>query len=261
MKKAFTLAEVFSPLCLNYRKNGFTLAEVLITLGIIGVVAAITMPVVIQKHQEKELAVRIRKLYADVSNALRLSQVEVDGDIDYSSIFNPNNTNLESAIAFSKYFNGAEVCENWQDKKCANLVHRLKYSKRYEGGTGKAKDSLITYPAVVLNNGAMLYIYQANMPDCYSHVVTQKHDEQGNVLFDENGNPIVAEYDSYFCALIYFDVNGPKPPNRFGQDASRLLINKTNILPSAQPYEGSETLKNVLSGIDKFVYDDYKVGE
>lgn len=34
-------------------KNGFTLAEVLITLGIIGVVAAMTLPVLIQKHKMK----------------------------------------------------------------------------------------------------------------------------------------------------------------------------------------------------------------
>ena len=35
-------------------KKGFTLAEVLITLGIIGVVAAMTLPTLIAKHQEKE---------------------------------------------------------------------------------------------------------------------------------------------------------------------------------------------------------------
>lgn len=45
-------------------KNGFTLAEVLITLGIIGVVAAMTMPTLIQKNQDKELISRIKKTYS-----------------------------------------------------------------------------------------------------------------------------------------------------------------------------------------------------
>ena len=35
------------------RYKGFTLAEVLITLGVIGVVAAMTLPTLIQEHREK----------------------------------------------------------------------------------------------------------------------------------------------------------------------------------------------------------------
>lgn len=240
--------------------KAFTLAEVLITLGIIGVVAALTMPSLIQKHKEKELAVGIRKLYADINNALRLSQVESDGDIDYSTVFNPNNTNYESAIAFAKYFNGAKVCKD--RNACKDLYHRIKYSKRYVAGTGKAVDSNLGNPAIILNNGAMLYISQTTSPDCNADVPNAiKHDSQGNILYDENGKPQTYYYRDRVCALIYFDVNGPKPPNRFGQDASRLIIEKTQIKPSAQPYEGVETLKNILAGNDKFIYEDYAVGE
>ena len=39
--------------CPNKRLFGFTLAEVLITLGIIGVVVAVTLPTLIQKYQKK----------------------------------------------------------------------------------------------------------------------------------------------------------------------------------------------------------------
>lgn len=41
-------------------KKGFTLAEVLITLGIIGVVAAMTMPSLIQNYRKKEATTRIK---------------------------------------------------------------------------------------------------------------------------------------------------------------------------------------------------------
>ena len=45
-------------------KNAFTLAEVLITLGIIGVVAAMTMPSLIASHKEKETVSKLKKVYS-----------------------------------------------------------------------------------------------------------------------------------------------------------------------------------------------------
>lgn len=48
---------------------GFTLAEVLITLGIIGIVAALTIPGIIQKQQEKTVIVRLKKAYSALSQA------------------------------------------------------------------------------------------------------------------------------------------------------------------------------------------------
>ena len=53
---SFNLTETdYSPLTAHHslKKSAFTLAEVLITLGIIGVVAAITLPSLIQKYQKK----------------------------------------------------------------------------------------------------------------------------------------------------------------------------------------------------------------
>ena len=44
-------------------KKGFTLAEVLITLAIIGVVAALTIPAVIHKYQQQELYTRFIETY------------------------------------------------------------------------------------------------------------------------------------------------------------------------------------------------------
>lgn len=41
---------------------GFTLAEVLITLGIIGIAASMTMPSLIQNHKEKETVAKLKKL-------------------------------------------------------------------------------------------------------------------------------------------------------------------------------------------------------
>ncbi len=52
----------------SYNK-AFTLAEVLITLAIIGVVAAMTMPSLIQKYQEQKRVTQLKKAYAVMQNA------------------------------------------------------------------------------------------------------------------------------------------------------------------------------------------------
>ena len=49
----------------------FTLAEVLITLGIIGVVAAMTLPSLIQNYQKKALATQTQKFYSTMSQAVK----------------------------------------------------------------------------------------------------------------------------------------------------------------------------------------------
>lgn len=51
------------------KRFAFTLAEVLITLGIIGVVAAMTLPVLIENHQKKVVASKLAKFYSIMSQA------------------------------------------------------------------------------------------------------------------------------------------------------------------------------------------------
>ena len=53
----------------SHRKKGFTLAEVLVTLGIIGVIAAMTIPSLVKSFEEKSNNTRAKKAYSAVSNA------------------------------------------------------------------------------------------------------------------------------------------------------------------------------------------------
>ena len=57
-------------------KSGFTLAEVLITLGIIGVVAAMTIPTLIERYKEQELVTRWFKFYSLLQQAIKLAEEE-----------------------------------------------------------------------------------------------------------------------------------------------------------------------------------------
>ena len=62
--------------------KGFTLAEILITLGIIGVVAAITIPGLITNYQKRSTATQLKKAYSLLVNASR--QAIADDDLTYN---------------------------------------------------------------------------------------------------------------------------------------------------------------------------------
>ncbi len=57
-------------------KKAFTLAEVLITLGIIGVVAALTIPTVIASYRKQEASARTKKFYSTIQQAFIMSESE-----------------------------------------------------------------------------------------------------------------------------------------------------------------------------------------
>ena len=77
--------------CDKYRRVAFTLAEVLITLGIIGVVAAITLPTLIQNYQKTLWVNQLKKVYSTLNNGVR--QMIVDqgcSDITCTNFWNNN---------------------------------------------------------------------------------------------------------------------------------------------------------------------------
>jgi prepilin-type N-terminal cleavage/methylation domain-containing protein len=66
---------------MRIKTKAFTLAEVLITLGIIGVVAAMTLPTLIQNHKNRELQTQFKKSYSTLSQILQKVVTEEYGGI------------------------------------------------------------------------------------------------------------------------------------------------------------------------------------
>lgn len=64
------------------KNSAFTLAEVLITLGIIGIIAALTMPALIANHRKKLVGIRLKKFYSSINQAIKMAEVK-NGDILY----------------------------------------------------------------------------------------------------------------------------------------------------------------------------------
>lgn len=79
------------------KRFGFTLAEVLITLGIIGVVAAMTIPTLIQNTNSTKFSAQFKKTLATLNNAAEMAQAHYDAS--FSTITqacnNPANDTME----------------------------------------------------------------------------------------------------------------------------------------------------------------------
>lgn len=87
-------------------KNGFTLAEVLITLVIIGVVAAMTIPTLINNTKQKQYIVAWRKSYSSVAQALLLMKANGDTFDDVA------NSDFPMAQKISKYMVNVKLCDS-----------------------------------------------------------------------------------------------------------------------------------------------------
>lgn len=91
--------------------NAYTLAEVLIALGVIGVVAAMTMPAIIKHYQKQVTVTRLKKAYSELYQAVNMSvneNTEVE-NWDYSL------TGEEFFLKYLKPYLKAEQIKN--DKK------------------------------------------------------------------------------------------------------------------------------------------------
>ena len=88
LKRRFILSEVATNVNSQQTKVkfGFTLAEVLITLGIIGVVAAMTIPNLIATHQKKQTVVKLQKAISVMNQAYRLAYDDV-GEVTVNSVY------------------------------------------------------------------------------------------------------------------------------------------------------------------------------
>ena len=94
------------------RKFGFTLAEVLITLGIIGVVAAMTMPTLMAQHRKQVVETRLAKFYSVINQAITTAEVEHGpisywDNIVYENILDEdgNDTNIARATNALEWYN------------------------------------------------------------------------------------------------------------------------------------------------------------
>ncbi|MCM1339905.1 MAG: prepilin-type N-terminal cleavage/methylation domain-containing protein, partial [Muribaculaceae bacterium] len=138
------------------QKAAFTLAEVLITLGIIGVVAAMTIPGLIQNNKATRLRSQFLKSYSTIQQAFR--QMEAD-DVSLDPATYRTRTFYKS---FKNYFKAAQDCGVGGAYLCNNLA-----GTSYHTLTGVATPSLfqgdqfLDDGMILLSDGTLLFINNA----------------------------------------------------------------------------------------------------
>lgn len=159
----------------------FTLAEVLITLGIIGIVAAMTIPNLINKTQNKENEVAFKKMYSNLNNALN-QVTQQNGGVPYRCFISTNGYVSDECSTFwtemFKIMTPIKTCSGGTDNNCQPSYHAI-------AGHCSGPASPNNKTTYILKDGSMIMSY--------------------NTSLGEFG---------YFI----IDVNGFKKPNEWGHD-------------------------------------------
>ena len=107
-------------------KAAFTLAEALITLSIIGIIAAITLPEILHKVKKAEMETRLKKTYSVLSQAFLMS-VAKDGYLITDDFTDKNDEEMKEWFEYymKPYLQIEKVCYNetgcWHEGKTKTL--------------------------------------------------------------------------------------------------------------------------------------------
>lgn len=228
-------------------------------MGVIGIIAALTLPSLIAKYQDEVLVNATKKAYSIIQNAL--VDAQADGGVlgDNTFLFDVTQSNVDLAKRFQKYFNGAIFCENRNSNGCSKYYDiKYKYATK-QIVNGSTAGEFLNYPKLILTDGTVLSLRQQQ--SCLNVWYSCERDDKGNCKKDENGNDIMKPGSDDACGYIYFDVNGLKGPNQYGRDSYCLKIREKDVAISFSNNVGSQSLKNILSGTEKLIYEKYNLGE
>ncbi len=178
-------------------KSGFTLAEVLITISIIGIVAALTLPSLIQKKQNDVIITSLKKSYSELQNITNL--ISNDCGLDITYIVEQNNDEQLKEIFMGYYDNAAD---------CTDNICFAKQDIKY-----------YTYTHSTLSTNVYFSRYRFISKD--------------GRLFIFGGRGTYPDGSDYnYGQIITVDVNGPfKGPNAWGRDTFSFRIVDKQIKP------------------------------
>ena len=201
------------------KKKAFTLAEVLITLGIIGVVAALTMPSLIANYQKQQTVVRLKKAYSIINQAMKLSEID-NGDYASWDLPQVNGAGDYVNKYWRPYFNVLKVCRTYNDCGYASATP-------FTGRNGNSLSLNVasdTYRSGIVTTDGLLYIIET----AYGSADTPGYN-------------------------IYIDLNASKPPNVYGKDFFAFIRTNNGILP----YGYDKTQAQINSNCSKTGTGDY----
>lgn len=139
------------------QKAAFTLAEVLITLAIIGIVAAITIPSLIQSYKKTEYSTKLKKFYSTMQQAIQMSEID-NGPLE-SWEFSPMEQDEDGNYLDSNF----AYTESWAKKYILPYIQYSKYvSGYYETISDEKKEHMFK---IYMSDGSIVYIRRGTCMD------------------------------------------------------------------------------------------------
>ena len=224
------------------RKNlAFTLSEILIALGVIGIIAGLCMPIMIRGRQATEASSRFKVAYALLTKSI--DDMEASG----VSIMPANYTD---GRFYGRYIQFHKI-----SKDCGILSKDVQNGDICPGKSKTNPDYVsagghIPIPASIYQNGAFVtnngMLFMISNPGGFRNIKTK-----------ENGKDVTIQVPN--AILITIDINGKdKKPNRWGYDLFTFELTNNGIIPYGAPGSSESvipdsdltTLSKEFSGTD-----------
>lgn len=188
---------------MKYR--AFTLAEVLITLGIIGIVAAMTIPTLMAKIQENSYKSQYKKIFSELNQALRLLEEDDSSPLLLCKSMDDKCFREQ----FVKKIKISHICDDAIPNKCQAKSKFLNNTEQLKTTNVNGK-----WPAFMALRG-----YSVKFRYHYNNCVTYEEVENGRY-----GNLNT-------CGWVQVDVNGLSGPNTVGKDIFYLSLLQNGFVP------------------------------
>lgn len=171
---------------------GFTLAEVLVTIGIIGIIAALTIPSLIAQTQDTEYLIKWKKIFSVITQIT--DQINADNELMDFSL----------AVGQSRFRGYYETRLNAVKKTQARFLFAPSYAY-YKNTSNSVGYSASSAPALMLADGTVIFF---------------------NSLINSCTSVVAAETN--LCGYMLIDINGTNGPNMYGKDMFQLFIQRKN---------------------------------
>lgn len=192
---------------MNNNNKAFTLAEVLITFGIIGIVAAMTLPSIIASYRRKVVVLRLKRTYSVLSQAFERSKADY-GDPSGWDLSGYGESSSNSKIItekFVKFYLVPYLAKIKETKYASWKDYGYKYIKLFSSWSNE--ESLTHRGQILtLSDGTILQVSIA------THNEGTEEDRDDRII----------------ALMIWADVNGLQSPNEAGKDIFAFRIGLTD---------------------------------
>ena len=216
---------------MNKNRQGFTLAETILTIGIIGVIAAMVIPLVATSIKKHIIEAQLVSTYSRLDKALEISQMENGGieewsDFTHASLKDPEHLKAVFKRYISPYIGGDLI----------NTLRNAGYSSAIKLPDGSDYIPL-DYDAYLLRLLSGQIVYLAANGVAYTSGSTK--------------------YPIRYAYTFVIDVNGPAKPNIVGKDVFKFAIYRgTKSLLMLGEIEFDTSIVKTLNDVKKYAQSE-----